>query len=328
MWKYKRLIKDLVIKWQFRRLGHQIVSNYGPPMIVIGMHRSGTSLVTRLLRGVGGYVGSVLEPNSEAVVFIRFNDCILGCLNASWFMVSDDYDSNALKNNSTVWLKVLSNQKMLWSEFFKDFGADGVENNYQRGEYLGPDKSILELMLTHKWHLPQCGRLLWGWKDPRNTFTLPTWLMLFPNARILHVIRNGIDAALSLWRRARKSGEGAPRCLDLSYCFKLWERYVSEGLKWRSLAPSQYHEVRYEDLLYDPSKYLERLLSFMGMPTDNIKSLVKVVDTTKLSNNSRWLEHIKLLDQAHKSTIFRKLGYDRYTSIVYSKRYSAGNPLI
>ncbi|MBW1793701.1 MAG: sulfotransferase [Deltaproteobacteria bacterium] len=64
----------------------------------------------------------------------------------------------------------------------------------------------------------------WGWKDPRTTLTLPLWLKLFPKARIIHVIRNGIDSALSLWRRCKKAGVGAPHCLDLNYCFDLLER--------------------------------------------------------------------------------------------------------
>ncbi len=34
------------------------------------------------------------------------------------------------------------------------------------------------------------GLKAWGWKDPRNTFTLPMWLSIFPKARVLHVLRN------------------------------------------------------------------------------------------------------------------------------------------
>jgi hypothetical protein len=38
----------------------------------------------------------------------------------------------------------------------------------------------------------------WGWKDPRNTFLLPIWLEIFPNAKIIHIYRNGLDIAKSL----------------------------------------------------------------------------------------------------------------------------------
>lgn len=32
----------------------------------------------------------------------------------------------------------------------------------------------------------------WGWKDPRNVYTLGLWLIQFPNARVIHIIRSGI----------------------------------------------------------------------------------------------------------------------------------------
>lgn len=41
----------------------------------------------------------------------------------------------------------------------------------------------------------------WGWKDPVNTFTLPFWLDLFPEARVVHIFRNGVDIAQSLYTR-------------------------------------------------------------------------------------------------------------------------------
>ena len=38
----------------------------------------------------------------------------------------------------------------------------------------------------------------WGWKDPRNVFTLPLWLRVFPEAKIIYIVRNGVDVAASL----------------------------------------------------------------------------------------------------------------------------------
>jgi hypothetical protein len=41
----------------------------------------------------------------------------------------------------------------------------------------------------------------WGWKDPRNTLLLRPWLEVFPEAKVVHVVRNGVEVALSLARR-------------------------------------------------------------------------------------------------------------------------------
>lgn len=49
---------------------------------------------------------------------------------------------------------------------------------------------------------PARGLSTWGWKDPRNSLTLPFWLQAFPEARILHVRRDPEKIADSLLRRA------------------------------------------------------------------------------------------------------------------------------
>src|SRR5262249_51761949 len=45
----------------------------------------------------------------------------------------------------------------------------------------------------------------WGWKDPRNTYTLPIWLDVFPHAKVVHVYRHGVDVAHSLRVRQNNS---------------------------------------------------------------------------------------------------------------------------
>jgi hypothetical protein len=86
----------------------------------------------------------------------------------------------------------------------------------------------------------------WGWKDPRSTFTLPLWLCLFPNAKIINIKRHGVDVAQSLrvrgWKgflattekyrkykwivpfRPKKLGFiESPRCAALEGGLSLWQ---------------------------------------------------------------------------------------------------------
>ena len=54
---------------------------------------------------------------------------------------------------------------------------------------------------------PKSGKTwFWGWKDPRNTFTLPFWKAIFPAAKIIHIYRNPVDVALSLKTREELTG--------------------------------------------------------------------------------------------------------------------------
>ncbi len=44
----------------------------------------------------------------------------------------------------------------------------------------------------------------WGWKEPRTCLTLPLWLKVFPAAKIVFIVRNGVDVSDSLVRREKR----------------------------------------------------------------------------------------------------------------------------
>ena len=48
----------------------------------------------------------------------------------------------------------------------------------------------------------------WGWKDPRNGPALPVWKSIWPDMRIVHVTRHGVDVASSLKTRNSSHWEG------------------------------------------------------------------------------------------------------------------------
>ena len=55
-----------------------------PPLIIIGMHRSGTSMVTRMLQGAGVFTGRRLEMNGAARFFQRINRWLFHLNRATW----------------------------------------------------------------------------------------------------------------------------------------------------------------------------------------------------------------------------------------------------
>jgi hypothetical protein len=285
-------------------LPEQLERRYGVPLIVIGMHRSGTSLVTRLLRACGGYFGSELDNNSEPVQVIRINKRLLRRWGASWQRLPPEFSARRrARHTLAVWVATLRSE-WLWHGLFESFGDFAEEG----GAPARPAQGWLPAFFV-SWPAPARRVDFWGWKDPRNTLTLPVWLELFPNARILHVVRSGVDAALSLRARALRRGVGAPECLDLGYCFELWERYVEEGCAWRALPPSRYREVRYEDLLADPRAVLPRLVAFAGGDPERATSpeVLALCRTPAACDRSA---HPELLERARKSAWLRELGYE------------------
>ncbi len=129
-----------------------------------------------------------------------------------------------------------------------------------------------------------------GWKIGVTLFTLPVLLDAFPQARVVHLIRDGRDVMLS--RLDARIARLHQRPVDRLTVFgdsevthfrgeplgpEVIERYRTElelqhwitavrfGMQGRS-RPGQYLEVRYEDLCREPVPTLERVFAFLRLP--------------------------------------------------------------
>ncbi|UCH73193.1 MAG: sulfotransferase [Rhodospirillales bacterium] len=232
-----------------------------PPVIIIGMHRSGTTMVTRILEKVGLFVGWRKDPNHESLLFLQLNEWLMRQAGATW----DDPEpirrllgTETLRNQAT---RVLRDTLGGWPSL----------------GYLGP------LKFARK-RAPFALTDAWGWKDPRNTLTYPVWVDLFPGAKILHVTRHGVDVANSLVQReSRLSGTGhlsrisflgvigepeippSRRCEALGDAFALWEQYLAIAAKYQATCDAELHQIRFEDFLASPVSHLEELAAFCGL---------------------------------------------------------------
>src|SRR5580698_4580077 len=54
------------------------------PVIILGMHRSGTSMVSELLDELGLFVGKELQDDHESTFFLDLNDQIMSRVSAAW----------------------------------------------------------------------------------------------------------------------------------------------------------------------------------------------------------------------------------------------------
>jgi Sulfotransferase family len=115
------------------------------------------------------------------------------------------------------------------------------------------------------------GKPLVGDKVPGYVRSLPLLHELFPDARFVHLIRDGRDVALSAvaWRRASKlaARHSTWKAHPVPTAAHWWERHVRSGREaGASLGPGMYHEVRYEALIADPATETESLCAFLELP--------------------------------------------------------------
>ena len=146
------------------------------------------------------------------------------------------------------------------------------------------------------------GKPLAGEKSPHYVKVLPELHALLPDARCIHIVRDGRDVALSMldWERSKEKRPGkGPWALalweeaPLAVCGLWWAAYLRNAdLGATALGASHYREVRYEDLVAQPAETLTGLCEFVGVPAAREMSefhLGRTRDDPKLSSKERWL---------------------------------------
>ncbi len=105
----------------------------------------------------------------------------------------------------------------------------------------------------------------WGWKDPRNTFTLPMWLDLFPKARVLHVYRDRAAIARSLQKRNQIKGEVFDERLnDMEFNLALVDKYQQQAFSYKDSLGDRYAEISYEQITAGDRAAIGALEKFCG----------------------------------------------------------------
>ena len=135
---------------------------------VLGMHRSGTSMVSRLLN----FLGIDLGPEETLRQADRFNPT--GFWEQQRFI---DFNDEILRRLGGTWRR-LPRREAGWesSAEFNDLFAEASR------------------FVSEKF----AGRVCWGWKDPRTCLTLPFWQRVVPDLKYIVCLRNPVDVAHSL----------------------------------------------------------------------------------------------------------------------------------
>lgn len=115
------------------------------------------------------------------------------------------------------------------------------------------------------------GKDLAGEKTPDYVRHLPLLNSLFPRARVIHIIRDGRDVALSTLEWAREDKGPGKFALwreqPVAVCALWWQWQVETGRREGArLEPEIYREVRYEDLVARPEATLRSLSEFLELP--------------------------------------------------------------
>jgi len=104
------------------------------------------------------------------------------------------------------------------------------------------------------------GKARWGEKTPHNLYYVREILEDFPQAKFLHLTRDGRDVAVEQLRSAFGP-------TNIHAAAKIWKRTQDALERAREIVPpDQWLEVRYETLAAEPEAEIRRSLEFLGEP--------------------------------------------------------------
>lgn len=278
------------------------------PVIILGMGRSGSSMLSRLLESLGLFVGhNKRGGNNESWFFYRLNDWMLKCANATW---DNPHNFNFIDD-----------------AYREDFSRVAIAQmkSLRRNDYLGWDKFF-------KYRDMRDIDFPWGWKDPRNTFTIDVWKEIFPDCKVVHIYRHPMDSAESArygkevnkaekvrnWRwkvreyfLLRVGYQLSARTGYIEEAVKLWEEYLTKSLAWNDVFGDNIYHVRYESLLDNPIPVMKELLDFIDMPVSDEK-LAETVKHIRTDRKFAFLENkklVKIYEGMRDNDLMKKLGY-------------------
>ena len=121
---------------------------------------------------------------------------------------------------------------------------------------------------------------VWGWKDPRNSLTLPFWQDLLPGLKTVIVVRNPLEVAYSMRKRNGTS---------YSFGLRVWEIYNRRLIE---TANEQRRLVSHYNLFFDNAETeLRRIAEFICLPEAKVRHAAALVKK-RVRHTHFTLEHL------------------------------------
>ncbi len=195
------------------------------PIAITGMHRSGTSMITRALHDSGLHlIGSGAEELIDA---------------------AEDNPEGFWENKAIV----ACNDELLEA-------SGGAWDNPPELPPLAVDDPrvfhVADAAVSALAGLSEHDH--WGFKDPRTCLTASYWLDLQADLKFVICVRHPLEVALSLKRRNQNS---------YSLGLALWERYYATVLEL--VPADRRIVTHYDSFFVDPHAEIERLCAFAGL---------------------------------------------------------------
>jgi hypothetical protein len=207
------------------------------PVFVLGCGRSGTKLLYHTLLSAGGFALYHAESNAFNLIGLRFGN-----------------------------LARLENRRALLDHWLKSklFYRSGLTREEIEPKILNECHNAADfLRILMETIARKQGVERWAESTPLHLLYLPLIKKLFPDALIVHIIRDGRDVTVSLNRIGWINPLPWDKKRRLLAPAIFWRWIVSKGRQYGRAMPADYMEVHFEDVVQKPRETLERLAAFI-----------------------------------------------------------------
>jgi len=229
------------------------------PILMFGAPGSGTTLLFQALCSHKQL--AYITPNMLRAGILR-RGRLVGDRRKALFMLQ-----NLIHRD---YLSKLPQGDAIWVKYFGDYSYM-TENNYSEEIANYYRKKILAIQ--DLW-----GRSRYIDKTLLTSFRVRLLNLIFPDAKFIHIIRDGRAVAFSILKKIEIAGDPNPlfhvgfkEILGENYQSQrsqlfnyglAWSEFVRRGREASSFGKSRYYEIRYEDLIAKPYDELRRIVDF------------------------------------------------------------------
>ncbi|MBN1953999.1 MAG: sulfotransferase [Anaerolineae bacterium] len=208
-----------------------------PPIFIVGVHRSGTTLLRYML-------------NSHSRIYIP---------------PESDFIANFFLRRPSGELSERRIAQLLDTVFTRyRFVGEWQGDPPTAAAFIAamPERTPAAFLDTlYGTYARQNDAVRWGDKTPIYASYVDLIHRILPQAQFIHIIRDARDAALSMLDKYEKEEFH----VDVFFAARNWVRRIRKAQRDGARLPAHlYHEVRYEDLVQNPQHQLEVICDFLG----------------------------------------------------------------
>ncbi len=173
----------------------------------------------------------------------------------------------------------------------------------------------------------------WGWKSPLAIYLMPLLAQIFPEAKFLHIVRDGRDVALSPhptfpnnelnkllyfdqpdiseWEGVKLTPDlgknvasnffdKPPNLVECKFLAHLWEKMSILGAKYGADLGKNYLQVRFEKLCLSPKETVTEISEFLSLPLKHDSMEWRVDRVGKYQKPPEWASDYGFMESLEK----------------------------